>query len=310
MKLGELSLGGARRRLARRGLLLRIAPFTVRIRSRVPELAGDISRVYAEYPVAGDDEFADFDVHVEAAPGLRRWVRPQVRFLMGREEPFDTLPREQAFAFLEWGLNWCLHAHLNEHLIIHAAVVERGGRAVVMPGEPGAGKSTLCAALTLHGWRLLSDELALIVPATGDLVPVVRPVSLKNESIDVIAKLAPERAVFARRVADTTKGEVAHLRPPDDSVARGVEPARPGWLIFPRYAYRHRARLEPIGKADAMIRAADESFNYSVLGTDGFRTMVDFVEASECYQFTYGHLDEALAVFDALASPGSESPAA
>jgi hypothetical protein len=43
-------------------------------------------------------------------------------------------------------------------------VLERGGRALLLPAPSGSGKSTLCAGLAFNGWRLLSDELALLDP--------------------------------------------------------------------------------------------------------------------------------------------------
>ena len=92
-------------------------------------------------------------------------------------------------------MNWCISAHAHQFLILHAAVLERGGVALIMPAPPGSGKSTLCAALALSGWRLLSDELALIDPGSGRVWPLCRPVSLKNRSIEVIRHFAPE-AVF------------------------------------------------------------------------------------------------------------------
>src|SRR3546814_969352 len=49
-----------------------------------------------------------------------------------------------------------------QFLIIHAAALEKSGRAAILPGAPGSGKSTLTAYLVHNGWRLLSDELALI----------------------------------------------------------------------------------------------------------------------------------------------------
>ena len=70
---------------------------------------------------------------------------------------------------------------------MHAAVFERDSSAVVLPGPSGVGKSTLCAALVARGWRLLSDEVAMIRPQDGLLQPYPRPISLKNESIEMIA---------------------------------------------------------------------------------------------------------------------------
>jgi HprK-related kinase A len=81
---------------------------------------------------------------------------------------------------LEWGMNWCIASHMHYYLMLHAAVLERDGHALIMPGDPGAGKSTLTAALMLDGWRLLSDEIALIDRNDGLLYGLARPVSLKN----------------------------------------------------------------------------------------------------------------------------------
>ena len=73
----------------------------------------------------------------------------------------------------------------DRYLIIHAAVVERNGFALLLPAPPGSGKSTLCAGLIHHGWRLLSDELALIDPETATLQAIPRPVSLKLSLIHI-----------------------------------------------------------------------------------------------------------------------------
>jgi hypothetical protein len=42
----------------------------------------------------------------------------------------------------------------------HAAVLARDGRAIALMGARKAGKSTLSAALTVNGWRLVADDLA------------------------------------------------------------------------------------------------------------------------------------------------------
>jgi hypothetical protein len=42
----------------------------------------------------------------------------------------------------------------------HAAVLARDGRAIALIGARKAGKSTLSAALSVNGWRLVADDLA------------------------------------------------------------------------------------------------------------------------------------------------------
>jgi predicted ATPase len=46
--------------------------------------------------------------------------------------------------------------------MLHAAVVEKNGKALILPALPGSGKSTLSAALAMNGWRFLSDEFTMI----------------------------------------------------------------------------------------------------------------------------------------------------
>ncbi len=304
MTLSKLSPGETARRLRRQGLALRIEPFTIRIRTSIRRAAQDLARLYADYPLAPDGEFVDFHVELSRPHGLRRLLRPQVNFLADGVQPFEPLPLNQAYAYFEWGLNWCIHGHIHQHLIIHAAAVERDGRALVLAGEPGAGKSTLCAGLAQRGWRLFSDELAQIDPVSGQIVPMVRPVSLKNDSIDVIRRFAPD-AVFGTRVEDTNKGAVAHMRAPAESVRRATEPAAPGWMVFPSFEAGAPATLTPLPKGQAFIRAADNAFNYSLLGEAGFHALGDLVDACDCYEFRYGDLQEAVALFTDLRPPGA-----
>lgn len=256
--------------------------------------------LYAAHPVEAEERFADFHVAILRPGGLRRWLRPQVVFRFDGRPPFHPLPGDQAFPILEWGLNWCVSAHCHQHLIVHAAVVERGGRALLLPAPPGSGKSTLCAALVHRGWRLLSDELALFDPASGTLVPLARPVSLKNASIEVIRGFAP-RAVLGETVHDTLKGSIAHMRPPADAVGRALEPARPRWIVMPRWVAGEKAALEPLPRGRAFMQIADSAFNYHLHGRDGFALLTDAVQACDCYEFVYGELDEAMRVFERLA---------
>ena len=142
--------------LARRGeLLIDIHPFVARIQAPQAAVAHDLSVVYADFPVIEPQSFADFHVAVLPDWGLRRWFRPLVRFHFDGVQAFTPLQADHATVSLEWGLNWCVSTHCHQFLVIHAAVVERHGMALILPAPPGSGKSTLCAALVQRGWRLL-----------------------------------------------------------------------------------------------------------------------------------------------------------
>ena len=214
------------------------------------------------------------------------------------------MPYDHAYPVFEWGLNWCMANHFHQYLMIHAAVIERkDGRAAILAAPPGSGKSTLCAGLVARGWRLLSDELALIDPNDLSLTPIPRPISLKNESIEVIRRFAPA-TVIGPASRDTHKGTVAHMKPPGESVQRAANKSRAAWLVFPRFEAGGPSLLVPFAKARTVLRLSDNAFNYTAFGETGFRTLVGLADASDCYEFSYGELDDAVRLFNELpASP-------
>lgn len=301
MKLLQLPRTELRRQLADGGLWLRTGPFSLRLQSRIPFVAEGLAELYGQFEVRDAREaFADFHVSVNPPASPRRWLRPQAAFSFDGMRPFKPLPRDQAFPMLEWGLNWCVSTQAHQYLTIHAAVVEKNGLAAILPAPPGSGKSTLTAGLVLSGWRLLSDELTLIDRKTGLIQPLPRPVSLKNQSIDVIRQFSPD-AYINRASHDTVKGTVAHMRPPRDSVLRQHETARPGWVIFPQWEAGAPAMLTPRSQAQTFMFLAQNAFNYSHLGADGFRVGTALIDQTACYDFRYSALDEAIATFDRLA---------
>ena len=301
--IGQLSARELGRRLSGPGLAFRTGPFSFRIRSDVRAITEGMALLYGHYPLQAEDAFWDFDLEIARPTGMRRFVRPQVRFRFDGADTFEPLPLPHAFPLLEWAMNWCISTHVNHYLLIHAAVVERGGRAMILPAPPGSGKSTLCAALVHRGWRLLSDEVAMVPFDGSGLRALARPISLKNESIDVIARFVPD-GVFNTPSYNTTKGTVTHLRTPTEHVRRVDETAAAAWVVFPRWQAGAAAQLTAREKPDTLIDLARNSFNYGVLGRRGFDTMAGVVESCDCHDFVYGDLDDAMRVFDALAQGG------
>ncbi len=299
MKISEFTEAELESRLRCGALLLNLGPFVARLNSDVVSIARDIALMYADFHTSPENTFADFHVKVALDTGLRRWAKPQVRFYFDGRPSFIPLPADQAFAMLEWGLNWCVAAHSHQYLIIHAAVIEREGKAAILPAPPGSGKSTLCAGLVNRGWRLLSDELALLDMDSDLIYGMCRPVNLKNVSVDVIKQFAPA-AVFTASVPDTTKGTIALMRPPVDSVQRMNQPACPAWVVLPKYAAGASPQLERHSRARTFMLIAEQSFNYDIQGSRGFDAVGRLIDQSQCFQLTYSRLDDAERVFDDL----------
>lgn len=279
------------------GLYLRTPPFVVHVRSAIPIVAEGLSRLYARHVCWTEPgQFADFHVTVR-----RQWRpgRALCVFELDGLRPFTPLAYGEAYAFFEWGLNWCITSHCHHWITLHAAVLERDGQAVVMPAPPGSGKSTLCAALMMAGWRLMSDEMALLDPSSGLLTASPRPISLKNTSISVMRSRAPD-AVFGPMAHDTLKGTVCHMQVSPESTARADVPARPAWVVFPRYVADAPLTVTPHPKAQALLNLHRNSFNHHVHGRQGFEALADVVAQCDVFDLSYSQLDDAVAWFERL----------
>ncbi|UCV26689.1 HprK-related kinase A [Ferribacterium limneticum] len=293
MKIADLSLTELTRRLAVDGLRIKTGPFVFSIRSKLEAVRDGLVVLYDQFPTVESDTFADFHISVDRAKGVRRWIRPQSIFEFDGEIPFKPLTAGQGFALLEWGMNWCIYNHAHAFLIIHGAVLERNGKALLMPAPSGSGKSTLCGALMTQGWRLLSDELILINPNNGLIYPLGRPISLKNNSIEVLKKFSPSHHITAP-VYDTAKGTVAHMKPSPDSVMRCSELTPPRWVIFPQYSANAETQILSIEKADLCMRLIDNAFNYNILRKKGFLSMAHMVTQITGFSATYSNLQDVI----------------
>lgn len=279
-------------------LSLRIGPYIYNVQSNLPIIAEGIGALYGDFELADASEFVDFNVAI-IRNGLTGRLRGEAEFLFDKRRPFAAIPTGQAYAFLEWGMNWCISLQANEYLKLHAAVVSKGDCAFIMPGIPGAGKSTLCAALGLSGWRILSDEHAMINPGTTDVIPICRPVSLKNESIDAIRSFST-KAVFGPVSKKTHKGVVAHMKAdlhPESHDAKSIQATT---MIFPRYSCDEPQHLTKRRRTDSFILAAYHSFNYSLLCEAGFEAMKTLIDSVDCYDLVYHDLDWAVRTVNEL----------
>lgn len=290
------------RKLRQGCLSLSIPPFEVVLTSSLQDVADGIRLLYGDYKCS-EVALADYHVSLEVPSWLRAWYRPQVNFFLDGLTPYKPLPRSQALPMFEWGMNWCVSTTAHQFLILHAAVVEKNGVALVMPAPPGSGKSTLCAGLVCRGWRLLSDEMAMITASVGGRVsvkPFVRPISLKNQSIDVIRAFSPE-AVIGPSFSETQKGTVAHVKPPSASVTMAEVEADPRWVVFPKYVPGSSTSLTKREKALSYMELAQQAFNLNVLGDEGVERLNLLVSQVQCYDFYYSDLDDAVLLFDCMA---------
>ncbi|MET3825814.1 HprK-related kinase A [Sphingomonas sp. PvP055] len=270
---------------------VRVGPVGFRIGSDWRGPIAALERVYAAYP-APHGGIADFSVRLFAARPWRRFVRPAVMiggdYVLPEAAP---LPLAQGLLAAEMGMNLQMALGQRHYLLLHAAVVEREGQAMILTGASGAGKSTLAALLSLRGWRLMADEFALIDPRTGLVHAFPRAVSLKNAGVATIAAEVPERRL-GPLLEHTPKGTIRHLIPDTTAVAKMDCPARPAAILFPSFGYARATRA--VLPSEVFVRLTQASTNYVALGERGFDTLTRMVTTLPAFAIDYPDTDTAI----------------
>jgi hypothetical protein len=148
-----------------------------------------------------------------AAPGRLLLDIPDVaRYLVSdgnlvEINPYDGVEAEDLQRFLRMTPAAALYLQRGIPVLHAAVVADAAGRAVVLAGDSGSGKSVLLTALVQRGWGLLTDDLAPVT-LDDDRMPVALPtwpqVILWPDSVSLpagwdarfVAEARPVRAIW------------------------------------------------------------------------------------------------------------------
>ena len=274
---------------------VRVGPAAFRIGSAWRGPVAALERLYASYPTPSH---TDFTVRLEPTRPWRKWLRPSAMIAGDYMLPDAApLPLAQGLLAAEMGMNLQMALGWRRHLLLHAGAAEKDGRALVMTGLSGSGKSTMAALLGETGWRFMSDEFALLGLDDGAIHPFPRLVSLKNDGIGAL-----EQRVMHDRLGPllrgTPKGDIRHLVPPIDAVRRMSEAALPRLILFPRFGETRAVRDVPPG--ELFMRLTQASTNYVALGEAGFQALTRFCRTVPARAIDYRRGEEGAELIEQL----------
>jgi hypothetical protein len=129
---------------------------------------------------------------------------------------------------------------------LHAAACERDGRAVLILGASGAGKSTCLLSMMRAGWRCLSDDHPLVCQT--DSGPRVLPWPARLE----MTAETPARFSGLGDVCTRVGERKLWLYPEEFGAGPARAPARPALLLFPKIVDWPSSSVEPVSARFAL----------------------------------------------------------
>ena len=175
---------------------------------------------------------------------------------------------------------------------LHAGVVGRDGRCILLPAEAGSGKSSLTAALMHSGLGYYSDEVALIEPDSFQVPPVPLAICVKSTGWNVMLGMFPELTSLRTHIRDDDK-TVRYCAPPSGSVQK--QPAKVSHIFFPRYAKDSVTALTPLRHSEAVTRLLGQcQAAPRRLSRDDVRDIVRWISTIDCYALSFSSLEEAV----------------
>lgn len=211
----------------------------------------------------------------------------------GEGDTRHGLDRPEALIHISEAVASCLAGSTSAGIALHAAAVARNGRAVLIPGQSGAGKSSLAAWLFDKGFDYLTDEL-VVLAADGAVEGLARALILKPDADEIVggfSRVAPLPRMQA--------GANLIVRPPFDAQQAG--PVRCDLIIFPSFSPGVPIAIQPISAAQACIRLMGCNVNARNLADGGFAILSDLARRVVAVEVRYGSFEQLEDVVDVLA---------
>jgi len=158
-------------------------------------------------------------------------------------------------------------------LWLHAAAVVRNGKAVIVAGPSGQGKSTLSTRLCEKGWSFMSDDIAPVRMASNEVLPFPQ---------------SPFRRIGGTREVDrptleALEKETVSIAP--ESIRRQAAPIAA--IVFPVYRPDTSSSLIPMAPGNAAFELLRSYTNFVDHKESGVARASELARQIPAYQLMY-----------------------
>lgn len=275
---------------ATQALGLRLGPLSARLELRVEN---------AEIGRHVQDAFGQFAQVGAATHSLRLDVvalGPRY-FLMRDGVPVSVLAQERVVPEVKALLTEALCSRpLEGGIWLHAALLHRGERGLLLTAAPGGGKTTLAVALATRGFGYGTDDL-VGVTREGELSGIRFSPALKPGCWPLLGSRLP--ALFELPVHLRDDGQQVRYLPAGGLAAPGS--AAPRWTVLLDRRSGATATLQPLDPLTALTELLGSAYaaDHRLAGDTLAALAARFVEM-DCRRLVYSDLDDAAAAITAM----------
>lgn len=139
--------------------------------------------------------------------------------------------------------------------LVHAFVASKNGRALLISGASGSGKTSTGLNLLLNGWQLLANDVVMLERRDDGIFALPTPggVNIRPPTFEQLPKLKHLLADPALPQMSVTLSSHKLIQ------GKWAEPAKVAWLCFPQIEQRPSTTLAPQNRAVALVRLMQES---------------------------------------------------
>lgn len=233
-------------------------------------------------------------------------IRGKGRLYMGTLKIFQGPSWEQMAGRLIGAMRDASTEHQNEFIRVGSGGVVVNGGALLLPSSPQPQLATLVAKLVGLGADYLGDQMVKIDPVLRRAHAFPLPLLVDVRDLDLFPNLNRDHA---GRVRDSEK---LGARPPRRPISltelggRASPPVAIRGVVFPSFDSEGVTRLQPIGKAEALVRLFRTLLNGHVWRDRALVFARDLLQSVPCMQMSVRSIPEAAeALLDS--APGSLS---
>jgi hypothetical protein len=183
-------------------------------------------------------------------------------------------------------------------IFMHAGAVNNGKRCIVLPGQPGCGKSTITAALIQKGYDYSAEDIVPLSRHDLGVAPVPTRLCLREEGWQAFNREYP--GIKALPGSSRWGKPLRYLTPPK-TMNRDSYNLPVHCLVFPEYKPGQSAQISPLSSEETLVRLIQTGAWFSTtLNAAIIKELLLWIQTTPAYQLRYENLKEAASVINDL----------